>query len=414
MAGLLTSDPADPEPTPADPSPGSDERFSSGLPPLRALRAARDAVEYCFAQGWTDGLPVVPPLRALVEQFVGASNRQPHEVVMHQSGLGTSCTVERAAANAVMAGCLPERFPVVLAGLEALHRLTEGSGILQSTTGQAVLLVVNGPIRRALQLNAADNVLGGGVRANAAIGRAVRLCLINALSLRPGVFDRSTQGTPAKIGLCIAEHEEASPWEPLHVERGYRAQDSTVTAILIRGTMPVEHRTSRDPRHLLYNLSDAMSYAGAYFQLALAGAHLPSRGGHGSVVLLSPEHARVLADGGYSKQAVKTFLWEHFGKFVRERVRLGKHQGYDAEAEDVFAKFADAPDAITVVVTGAANAGISTICSTFVPRTVTVTCAVPHSGGRPCMNGTNSKEPVRMRRLAVSVMLLLSLVLPAL
>ncbi|MDR7470800.1 MAG: hypothetical protein QN201_11775 [Armatimonadota bacterium] len=337
----------------------------------RQLVAALQALEYCMQQGWTDGLPVVPPEAALVDEFVRVSGRRPDEVVLRNAGLSTFCTVEIAAANAVMAGCLPEHFPVVLAGLEAVDELARERGLLQSTTGQAVLLVVNGPIRDQIGLNCTDNVLGGGVRANATIGRAVRLCLLNGLGLRPGLFDRSTQGTPAKMGLCIGENEEESPWEPFHVERGFTAEDSCVTALLIRGTMPVEHRTSRDPLHVLHNLADSMAYAGAYFQLSLAGAHLPERGGHGSVVVLGPEHAAALAEAGYSKREVRRFLWEHFGRCKRDLMRFGKPHGFEHAGEDAWVAFADSPEAVTVVVAGSSNAGISTVCPTFVPRAVT-------------------------------------------
>lgn len=343
----------------------------------RALWTARRALEYCVEQGWTDGLPVVPPERELVEDFLRVAGRSPDEVVLRNSGLGTRCTVEVAAANAVMAGCLPEYFPVVLAGLEAVDELTRDRGLLQSTTGQAVLLVVNGPIRRRLNVNCADNVLGGGTKANATIGRAVRLCLLNGLGLRPGLFDRSTQGTPAKVGLCIGENEEESPWEPLHVERGFAVTDSTVTALLIRGTMPVEHRTSRDPLHVLHNLADSMSYAGAYFQLSLAGAHLPDRAGHGSVVVLNPEHAAVLAEAGYTKLEVKRFLWEHFGRRKGDLVRFGKPHGVEEWPDDAWVRFADSPEAVTVVVAGSSNAAISTVCPTFVPQGVVRPVRVP-------------------------------------
>jgi len=243
------------------------------------LDRAYRVLEYCYEQGWTDGLPVVPPTRSLVDSFVEWVGRDPEEVVISQEHLGTTCTVRLAAANAVMAGCRKEYFPIVLAALEALHALTGSRGLLQSTTGQAVLVVVNGPIRQAVGLNRGVNVFGPGHRANATIGRALRLVILNALGIRPGELDQSTQGTPAKYTCCIAENEEESPWEPLHVTQGLEAQESAVSVTLIRGTLPVEQRESQDPETILWNVVDSMSYGGAYFQLSQMQAFLPTRGG---------------------------------------------------------------------------------------------------------------------------------------
>jgi hypothetical protein len=338
------------------------------------LERAYRVLEYCYAKGWTDGLPVVPPARALVDAFVEWVGRDPDEVVISQEHLGTACTVRLAAANAVMAGCRKEYFPVVLAALEALHSLTGSRGLLQSTTGQAVLVVVNGPIRRTLGLNAGVNVLGPGRRANATIGRAVRLVILNALGIRPGELDQSTQGTPAKYTCCIAENEEESPWEPLHVGIGMDFGDSAVSVSLIRGTLPVEQRESQDPETILQNIADSMSYGGAYFQLSQMQAFLPRRGGHGAVVILGPEHAGLIASGGWGKEAVRWFLFERFGRRVRELRQLGKGAGFEGEADATFARFATQADAIHVVVAGGRNAGVSCVCPTWTPM---VTRRVP-------------------------------------
>ncbi|MCS7174084.1 MAG: hypothetical protein N0A24_12125, partial [Armatimonadetes bacterium] len=186
-------------------------------PAREAVEQARGVMEYCYERGWTDGLPVVPPAEEFVEEFLAQVDRDPEEVLLAQEHLGRRCTVRLAAANAVMAGCRPEHFPVVLAALEGLERTAGSRGLLQSTSGQAVLVVVNGPIRQELGFNGSDNVFSPGDRANATVGRAIRLVVLNALGIRPHVFDQSTQGTPAKYSFCIAENEEESPWEPLHV-----------------------------------------------------------------------------------------------------------------------------------------------------------------------------------------------------
>ncbi len=336
-------------------------------PSAADLDLAWHVLEYCYQQGWTDGLPVVPPAESLVERFIEYVGRDPEEVVLSQEHLGTACTVRLAAANAVMAGCKKEYFPIVLAALEGLHALTGSRGLLQSTTGQAVLVVVNGPIRRALGLNGGVNVFGPGHRANATIGRAIRLVILNALGIRPGELDQSTQGTPAKYTCCIAENEEESPWEPLHVEAGFGAEDSAVSVGLIRGTLPVEQRESQDPQIILRNVADSMSYGGAYFQLSQMQAFLPARGGHGAVVVLGPEHADLIARGGWSKERVRQFLFDNFGRRVEELRRLGKEAGFETEPDSAFARFASRAEAISVVVAGARNAGVSCVCPTWVP-----------------------------------------------
>ncbi|MDR5709813.1 MAG: hypothetical protein QN172_05360 [Armatimonadota bacterium] len=327
------------------------------------LKGELSLVESCYARGWTDGFPVVPPTENLVRAFLARVDRDPEEVILAQEHLGRRCTVRLAAANAVMAGCRPESFPVVLAALEALQLLVGDRAVLMPQHGQAVLVIVNGPIRDQLAFNCRDNVLGPGDRTNATVGRAVRLVILNALGIRPHGYDQSTQGTPAKFSFCIAENEEESPWEPLHVERGFGREESAVTVALAQSTLHVEQRDSKQPEHILLSIADSMSYAGAYF---------PWRFGHGSIVVMGPEHAQLLAQAGWSKRQVREFLWEHFGRRAGELRRLGKGGGLDPQLpEEAFVRFAPAPEAITLVVAGARNAGVSTVCPTFAWQTIT-------------------------------------------
>ncbi|MCS7174062.1 MAG: hypothetical protein N0A24_12005, partial [Armatimonadetes bacterium] len=203
---------------------GGGERRTDRVPAAGSERLVEEApspngepslIESCYARGWTDGFPVVPPTEALVQAFLAQVDRDPEEVILTQEHLGRRCTVRLAAANAVMAGCRPEYFPVVLAALEALQELVGNRAVLMPQHGQAVLVIVNGPIRHQLAFNCRDNVLSPGDRANATVGRAIRLVILNALGIRPHGYDQSTQGTPAKYSFCIAENEEESPWEPL-------------------------------------------------------------------------------------------------------------------------------------------------------------------------------------------------------
>ena len=202
----------------------------------------RRAMEYYADQGWTDGLPVVPVTESYLAEFLAQTNRDPGDVLLPMPQLNRACTVRLAAINAALAGCRPEYFPVVLAAWESLA--AEGypaKGIWQSTTGTAPFLIVNGPVRERIGLNSKGNVFGSGFRANATIGRAIRLGVLNVFGLRPHELDQATQGTPAKYTFCIAENEEESPWPPLHTEFGLAAPDSAVTAMVIRSCLPADH-----------------------------------------------------------------------------------------------------------------------------------------------------------------------------
>src|SRR4029453_14109826 len=176
------------------------------------------AIEACYARGWTDGLPVVPPRGPLVDAVRAAGPGAADQVLLYEPVRDRAVTAEKAAINAVMAGCRPEYFPVVGAALEAigdpefmLH------GPATSTGGSALMVIVNGPVTARLGLNSGATLFGPGFRSNATMGRTLRLVLLNCLDCRPGVLDKSTQGWPGKYSLCFAENEEASPWEPLSV-----------------------------------------------------------------------------------------------------------------------------------------------------------------------------------------------------
>jgi hypothetical protein len=330
------------------------------LTAVDAAIGARELIEYCYAQGWTDGLPVVPPVQAFVDEFLAQTPRDPDEVLMIQEHLDRTCTVRHAAINAVMAGCRPEYFPVLLAALDAFESGVARTNLMQSTTGQALITIVNGPIRGQLGFNSTGNIFGPGDRPNATIGRALRLIVMNALGIRPHEFDQSTQGTSAKYACCIAENEEESPWEPFHVEHGFAPGQSTITTQMIRSDVFVEHRKSQDATELLATIADSMSYAGTITQVT------ESRMNHGCIVVMGPEHAQIIARQGWSKQDVRNYLWTHFGKTKADLRRYGKlHADFAAEPESAFVQSGSSVDNIWVVVAGAANAGVSTVCPTF-------------------------------------------------
>jgi hypothetical protein len=273
-----------------------------------------------------------------------------------------------------MAGCLPEYFPVVLAAWDAVaEEPYPKRGIWQSTTGTAPLLIVNGPVRSAIGLNSEGNVFGSGFRANATIGRAIRLTAINVFGLRPHLLDQATQGTLGKYSACIAENEEASPWEPLHVEHGLRPSDSAVTALVFRSCVHIEARHTRVPEQLALDLADTIRRTGALI-------HETSS----ALVVLGPEHARLFGDAGWTKDDVRQGIYDRAVNSRAELAAVGKDAISRYTRWRLPADHPDAmpdrsslgedpdrvpalvsPDAILLAVAGAANAGVSTVIETF-------------------------------------------------
>ena len=246
-------------------------------------------------KGWTDGLPIIPPTEERVEQMLAAAKRKPQEIIGVVPPRWAPATVEKIAVNAVMAGCLPQYMPVLIAAVEALTDPKLNLYALQATTGgPAIMLIVNGPIRKQLDINGGSNVLGEGWRANTTIGRCIRLIQRNIGGSYPGTTCKATLGWPGKYSLCIAENEEASPWEPLHVERGFDTNQSTITAISADGSVRASDLDSTKAKGVLTNFAHRMEG--------------PS--GPEAIMVICPEHARIIAGDGFSKNDVKQFIWE--------------------------------------------------------------------------------------------------------
>lgn len=249
---------------------------------------------------WSDGLPVIPPTVERVERMLGQSRRPPEDVVASVAPGFGAATVERIAINAVMAGCEPEYLPVLIAAVEAMTAPEFNlQGIQATTNPAAVWIIVNGPAASRLGVNGTCNCLGQGTQANATIGRALRLVLQNVGGARPGEMDRATHGQPGKYTFCCAENEEANPWEPLHVERGFRRDASTVTVVGAEGTINMNTH-AKDAGDLLRVIAETM-------------VHPPSNEycyGSEPWLVLAPEHAEVLEGEGLSKTDVKRRLWE--------------------------------------------------------------------------------------------------------
>ena len=213
------------------------------------LGASEDPIEAAFARGWTDGLPVTPPTEERVARMLEGTSLPPDQVICALPPDLAECTVEKVAVNTVMAGCLPEYLPVVLAAVTA----AAGSrfnihGIAATTYFTGPVVVVNGPIRRRIGMNSGINALGQGNRANLTIGRALNLVVRNVGGARPGGVDRAALGSPGKLSFCFPEDEEASPWESLATERGFSPEDSTVTLFAGHGPIEVVDQKIPHPR----------------------------------------------------------------------------------------------------------------------------------------------------------------------
>lgn len=281
---------------------------------LRARRiklgSAEDPFDFMFDQGLTDGLPVIPPTPERVLHMLTGTHRDPQEVVATAPPNLVPVTAEKVAANAVMAGCKPEYLPVVIAALEAVCTDEFNiHGIMATTGGASPILIVNGPIRHRIGMNMGVQALGSGFRANATIGRALKLIMRNVGGARPGEIERSTFGGPAKYTSCYAEWEERSPWEPLHVERGFKPDENVVTVFgLQSGCAQVTDQTSRSGRLLAGSLGAALAACGH-----------PKFYRYGEVLLvISPEHADTFKYDGFSKAQVRNRIQEVSAKRIRD------------------------------------------------------------------------------------------------
>jgi hypothetical protein len=264
--------------------------------------AGVDLVEWYYEQGFSDGLPVVPPtpekVAAMVEALGGDASVRECRVPPRWGTL----TREVLAINCVMAGCKPAYAPVVRAAILALCDTAFNLNGVQATTHMASpLLVVNGPIRNEIGMNAGCNVFGSGNRANATIGRAIRLLLLNVGGGWPGDLDKSTLGHPGKYTYCIAENEEASPFAPYHVDKGYRAEDSTVFLIAGEGPHSVTNHVANDPEGVLDSVVSAMS----------TFAHNNAVSSGHCAVVLGIEHAQTIAKAGWKRNDIRWYLWNY-------------------------------------------------------------------------------------------------------
>ena len=247
--------------------------------------------------------------------MIAASDRRADELIASVAPANGRATIEKIAINAVMAGCRPEYMPVVVAAVRAMcDDAFDLVGISGTTDAVAPIFIVNGPARVTIELNCAAGALGPGTRANATIGRALRLIWANLGGARPGVISMSTFGNPARYACCFGEHEEASPWEPLHVEHGFAPGESTVAAFPGEPLVVVADAQSRKAADVLATITRTLEVVGNHTLRNLGDV----------LIVFAPEHAQVIGDDGWSKADVRDYLWERLrGKFrAPENFRL--------------------------------------------------------------------------------------------
>ena len=274
---------------------------AGGVEAVRAIALPSDAqaahIE-CVRRRWSDGLPVIAPTPERVEAMIAARWPRDQLIATLAPGFGEA-TIERIATNAVLAGCEPAHLPVLVAAVEAVADPAFNLQAVQSTTNPVTTwLIVHGPVARALGVNSGANCLGQGNLANATLGRALRLILQNIGRAWPGEMDRATHGQPGKFAFCCGEVEIDHPWQPLHVERGFALADSAVTVIGASGTLNMNTHT-KDADQLLDCIAHSMAFPGSNDYHYCGEPWL----------ILSPEHAAVLAGAGLNRQQVQQQLW---------------------------------------------------------------------------------------------------------
>jgi hypothetical protein len=311
------------------------------------------AIELCYTNGWTDGLPVVPPTTENIVAMLEAVGLGPEHQIAFIENRQISVTAEKVAINAVMAGCKPEYMPVVVAAIEALGDPSYGyHGPATSTGGSAVFMVVNGPLARKLDINSGDNLFGPGWRANATIGRAVRLVMRNVIGTLPGELDRSSLGHAGKYTYCIAENEVDSPWPPLHTTRGFRPDQNAVTIFAAYAPHQYSNGLSATPEGVLTTTC-------AQMRISAGSGRQPQY-----ALVFAGEHQVVMKNARWAREDVQRYCFENskasIAELKRAHIRSGEISGED---ERTLAPLVERPQDFLVIAAGG-HAGVQ---SAFIP-----------------------------------------------
>ena len=330
--------------------------MSQADPPIRELTLPEEEVYAEFVRRqWCDGLPVVPPTRERVAAMLAGARADGAESLGLMPPLWRDGTLEKLAVNAVMAGCEPAGFPVIVAAVQAmLDSEFNLYGVQATTHPVAPLLIVNGPVAQTVGLHAGSGCFGPGFRANATIGRAIRLILMNVGGAWPGRDDMATHGGPAKFSYAVAEREDATPWETLAVSRGFRADQSVVTVYGGEAPHNVNDHVSSTAAGILNNISDVSTTLGSNVGVYMSQSQI--------LLVLSPEHAATIANDGFTRTDVQRFVFEH-ARMPLARRRLGGMWGIHdwplwmqkATDDSVMLPQVPSPEEVLVMVAGGAG-----------------------------------------------------------
>jgi hypothetical protein len=273
------------------------------------IDATEDPIEVCYENGWTDGLPVVPPTPERVEHMLSGIDRDPDELIAAVPPKWGRATVEKIAINAVMAGCKPAYLPLILTAVKAMtSEQFNLHGVQVTTSHVGPMLIVNGPIRKQLEINDGFNLFGQGYRANATIGRALRLICTNIGGALPGELDRAAFGHAGKYTCCIAEKEEASPWDAMHVDRGFQADDSTITVFAAAGPQTVNDHGSNTAESILNTISENIA--------------APGNSSGETLLVIGVEHAKTISEDGFSKADIRRYIADTTQRYSEEDLLL--------------------------------------------------------------------------------------------
>jgi hypothetical protein len=353
--------------------PASSRLVSSPLsssPLLSSIEEADDIMalqEMFHSRGWTDGMPFVPPTADAVQACLDWALSPPDQLIGIEPVRQRAVTAEKVAVNAVMAGCLPMHFPLVLTAWSALLQpefLLHGA--TASTGGCAVLLVINGDVRREIGAEGGFNALAGSDRATSVIGRAIRLGLINILDIRPGGVDRSTLGHPGKFSFCIAEDEEGTHWQPLAQQRGVPDGASAVTAMAAGSPRQLMNEWTTEPEEILEtyaaeiraNMRQYSIWSGNY------------------ALVVAPQHREHLQAAGWSKADIAEFIYQRASIHRREWAEVGKG-AVVRDRGDTEYKALPSPEHLLVIAAGGPAGGFGAVIPPWLgPKSSAVTAAV--------------------------------------
>src|ERR1700722_8894688 len=323
--------------------------------------------ELYHSNGWTDGLPIVPPTPEAVTACLDWAMTTPQQLIGIEPVRGVAITAEKLAINAVMAGCLPMHFPVVLTAIAAMLRpefLLHGAAA--SPGGCAVLVIINGPIRRELGIDSSFNALGNSDRATAVIGRAIRLALINILEVRPGGIDRATLGHPGKFTYCVAEDEENTSWQPLSVHRGLPPEVSAVTVLAAGAPRQIMNEWTTKPEEILETFAAEMRANMRHYSIW-----------PGNYALIIPPQLRDhLQSAGWSKTDIGVFIHERARIYRREWADAGKAAVVRDRGDTIYSAL-ESPDQLLVVAAGGPAGGFGAVIPPWMgSKTKAVTAAI--------------------------------------